>query len=59
MMLIDTHCHLYLSKYDYDLKEVVERAILKSIKSIKLVTTISVTQIIKNKFINLPYGLRE
>ena len=36
MMLIDTHCHLYLAKYDYDLKEVVERAILSGVKKIFL-----------------------
>ena len=32
MNLIDTHCHLYLQKYDYDLKEVVERAIQQGVK---------------------------
>ena len=36
MMLIDTHCHLYLSKYDYDLKEVIERAIQSGVKKIFL-----------------------
>ena len=36
MMLIDTHCHLYLSKYDYDLKDVVERAIMAGVKKIYL-----------------------
>jgi TatD DNase family protein len=36
MMLIDTHCHLYLSKYDYDLKDVVERAIMSGVKKIFL-----------------------
>ena len=36
MILIDTHCHLYLAKYDYDLKEVVERAIQAGVKKIFL-----------------------
>ncbi|MDB5281074.1 MAG: hydrolase, TatD family, partial [Bacteroidota bacterium] len=36
MMLIDTHCHLYLKSYDYDLKEVVERATQHGIKKIFL-----------------------
>ena len=36
MMLIDTHCHLYLSKYDYDLKEVIERAMQSGVKKVFL-----------------------
>ncbi len=36
MILIDTHCHLYLSKYDYDLKEVIDRAIQNGVKKVFL-----------------------
>ena len=36
MILIDTHCHLYMAKYDYDMKEVVERAMMQGVKKIFL-----------------------
>ena len=36
MMLIDTHCHLYLKDYDYDLKAVVEKATQNGVKKIFL-----------------------
>lgn len=36
MKLIDTHCHLYLQKFDYDFNEVIERAMQAGVKKIFL-----------------------